>query len=224
MEVIRYRQIAPQKIRADKKARKITFVASDGSRDTAGTVLNPKGWDLNRYNRNAVVGYQHKIYGGFEGSENPDYVIGKGRAYMEGQRLMVDVEFEPKELNEIAEKVYQKLLFGSLNAVSVGFLPKGRGHWGTGEESLSGSKPTYYYEGQELLEVSVVNIPSNPNALKKSFIAQAQAEEQRELRQQQKASAGSRARSALERCTEAVLKAKEALARVALKRSSRRTK
>lgn len=223
MDTVRYRQIAPQKIRADKKARKITFVASDGSRDTAGTVLNPKGWDVSRYNRNPVVGYQHKVYGSFDGTDNPDNVIGKGRAYMDGSRLMVDVEFEPKEINELAEKVYKKLLFGSLNAVSVGFIAKGRGRWGTGEESATGTKPTYYYEGQELLEVSVVNIPANPNALKKSFIQQAQEDEIKALRTQERAPAGSR-RSALLKAQEAVLRAAEALARVTLKRTTKKGK
>ena len=223
MDNVRYRQIAPQKIRADKQARKITFVASDGSRDSAGTVLNPKGWNLTRYNRNPVVGYQHKIYGSIDGTENPDNVIGKGYAYMDGSRLMVDVEFEPKEINELADKVYRKLVFGSLNAVSVGFIPRGRGSWGTGEESSTGSRPTYYYEGQELLEISVVNIPSNPNALKKSYIAQAQEEELKALRAQGRTPAGSRP-SALATGYAAILKALEALARVTLKRSARKTK
>ncbi|MGJ1042744.1 HK97 family phage prohead protease, partial [Staphylococcus epidermidis] len=92
--------------------------------------------------------------------------MGKGRAYVEDGKLRVDITFEPKEFNELAEKVYQKILFGSLKAVSVGFLPVGDGHWGEGEESRKGANPTWYYDGQELLEVSVVNIPANPNAVR----------------------------------------------------------
>lgn len=159
----------PEVRKAESDERKLTFVASDGSRDTAGTVLNVNGWDLERFNRNGIIGYQHKVYGGYDDTENPDNVIGKGYAYVEGGRLMVDVEFEPAEINPLAEKIYQKLLFGSLKAVSVGFLPIGRGSWGKGEESLEGDNPTYYYAGQELLEVSVVNIPANPNALRKGL-------------------------------------------------------
>lgn len=159
----------PEVRRAESDERKLTFVASDGSRDTAGTVLNVNGWDLERFNRNGIIGYQHKVYGGYDDTENPDNVIGKGYAYVEGGKLMVDVEFEPAEINPLAEKIYQKLLFGSLKAVSVGFLPVGRGTWGKGSESLEGENPTYYYAGQELLEVSVVNIPANPNALRKGL-------------------------------------------------------
>ena len=224
MDTVRYRQIKPQQLRADKQSRKITFVASDGSRDTAGTVLNVKGWDLSRYNRNGVVGYQHKVYGSAEGTDNPDNVIGKGRAYVEGSRLLVEVEFEPADLNSLAEKIYQKLLFGSLNAVSVGFLPKGKGHWGAGEEASTGSRPTYYYEGQELLEVSVVNIPSNPNAVKRSYIQEAQEEELRFLRAQKDSKQTPGAKQAEAKLTETALKASEALAKVSLNKMKRRKK
>lgn len=163
-----------------KDSRRVTFIASDSTRDSHGTVLNQEGWSLDRFNKNGIIGYQHKVYGGWDDTENPDNVIGKGRAYAKDGKLYVDVDFEPKEINELADKIYNKLLFGSLKAVSVGFLPIGKGSWGKGEEALDGKNPTYYYAGQELLEVSVVNIPANPNALKKSI--EAQEEEMAELR------------------------------------------
>ena len=172
MPNVNFRCVECPEIRRAEEGRKLTFVASDGTRDSAGTVLNVDGWDLKRFNKNGIIGYQHKVYGSWSDTENPDNVIGKGHAYVDGKRLMVDVEFEPAEINPLAEKIYQKLLFGSLKAVSVGFVPVGRGTWGEGEEALDGSNPTYYYAGQELLEVSVVNIPANPNALKKSLEAQ----------------------------------------------------
>ena len=167
---VRFRTATQSEVRKDEAgARKMTFVASDGTRDSAGTVLNQNGWKLERFNNNGIIGYQHKVYGSWDGTENPDNVIGKGYAYVKDGKLMVDVEFEPAEINELAEKIYQKLLFGSLKAVSVGFMPVGRGQWGKDDESLDGKNPTYYYAGQELLEVSVVNIPANPNALKKGL-------------------------------------------------------
>lgn len=180
MDKVLIRTITPE-VRKSKDSRKVTFVASDGTRDSAGTVLNQDGWDLERFNKNGIIGYQHKVYGGWDDTDNPDNVIGKGHAYVEDGKLMVDIEFEPKEINELAEKVYQKVLFGSLKAVSVGFLPIGKGEWGKGEEAVGGTKPTYYYAGQQLLEVSVVNIPANPNALKKAF--DAEAEEVKALRE-----------------------------------------
>ena len=73
----------------------------------------------------------------------------------------------PKDLNEKADKIFRKVKFGSLKAVSVGFAPTGRGH--LGDETRGEDPDVYYYDGQELLEVSVVNIPSNKNAVKRAF-------------------------------------------------------
>lgn len=180
---VSYRQSAIE-IRSKKDdERTITFVASDSSVDSAGTVLNQDNWDLRRFNSNGIIGYQHKVYGGWDDTDNPDNVIGKGHAYVEDGKLMVDITFEPKEINELAEKIYQKVLFGSLRAVSVGFLPTGKGRFGEGADSN-----TYYFAGQELLEVSVVNIPANPNALRKSMEAEndfIEAERKRLLEERQ---------------------------------------
>ena len=168
MDKILMRAFVPEIRKKDTDTRTVTFVASDGSRDSAHTVLNQAGWDLKRFNANPVIGYNHEVYGAWD-TKDVDFVIGKGRAYVEDGKLLVDITFEPKEFNELAEKVYQKVLFGSLNAVSVGFLPKGEGRWGDGEEARGEANETYYYAGQELMEISVVNIPANPNAVVKSL-------------------------------------------------------
>lgn len=170
MPDINFRLINQEELRASEEGvRKMTFVASDGTRDSAGTVLNPKGWDLARFNKNGIIGYQHKVYGAWDDTANPDNVIGKGFAYVKGSQLLVDVEFEPEGMNELADKVWRKLIFGTLKAVSVGFQDLGGGHWGEGDEAFGKERATYYYENMELLEVSVVNIPANPNALRRSI-------------------------------------------------------
>lgn len=166
MDKILVRAFVPEIRKKNTDTRTVTFVASDGSRDSAHTVLNQAGWDLKRFNSNPVIGYNHEVYGAWD-TKDVDFVIGKGRAYVEDNTLLVDITFEPKEINELAEKVYQKILFGSLNAVSVGFLPIGKGAWGKGEEGPGQERETYYYAGQELLEISVVNIPANANATRK---------------------------------------------------------
>lgn len=154
--------------KGEEGSRKMTFVASDFSRDRYKTVLNQDNWQLKDYNRNGIIAYQHDTY-----NSDPDCIIGKGRAFTEldskgKNRLMIEIEFEPAEMNELADKVYKKLQFGTLNAVSVGFRPIGKGAWGKGDEGPGQPNETYYYAGQELLEVSVVNIPANPNALRRS--------------------------------------------------------
>ena len=164
--------LTPQIRKAEdvEKTRTIEFVASDATRDSYGTVLNPKGWDLERFNKNGIIGYQHNVYGdNLCLAPDPDDVIGKGVARVEGEELIVSVTFEPADVNPKAEKIFKKLLFGSIRAVSVGFLPLGEGKFGEGEEKKGGARQTYYYAGQELCEVSVVNIPANANAVRRSL-------------------------------------------------------
>lgn len=157
------RQIDHLELRTiDEEQRMVEFVASTVAVDTYGTVLPPDLWDLSRYARNGVVGYQHDIYY----SDDPDNVIGRGEAYTANGELLIRIFFEPAELNPKADKVYRKVLFGSINAVSVGFRATAPGHWG---RKADGEDPdVYYYNGQELMEVSVVNVPSNPDAVKRS--------------------------------------------------------
>lgn len=155
-----------------EESRTITFTASTPAKDRHGTILNIEGWTIEKFNQNPIIGYQHNVYGDdWFNKPDPDSVIGKGRAYVEGNSLMVDVTFEPKEINEQAEKIFRKVLFGTLKAVSVGFLPTDSpvGRWGEGEEARDGKNPTFYYGKRDLLEVSLVNIPSNAEALMRKF-------------------------------------------------------
>ena len=161
------RQITGLEFRAqDPDRRMVEFVASTNAVDSYGTVLPVDKWDLSRYARNGVVGYQHDIYY----SDDPDNVIGRGEAFVDGDALAIRIYFEPAEINRKAEKVYQKVLFGSINAVSVGFAPTAEGHWGRRADDED--PDVYYYNGQQLLEVSVVNVPSNPDAVKRSIEAE----------------------------------------------------
>ena len=167
-KIIRRWNDAPEIRKVDEETRTVEFVASDNSVDSYGTVLPVDKWDLKRYESNGIVGYMHDVYGEtFTKSADPDDVIGKGVAFVEDEKLIVRITFEPKELNEKADKIFRKLQFGSLHAVSVGFRATAKGH--KGDESRGEDPNVYYYGGMELLEVSVVNIPSNANALKRSI-------------------------------------------------------
>lgn len=155
-----------------EKTRTMQFVLSTYTRDGHGTVLNQDGWSLDRYRKNPVVAYQHTLSGGFCTDPNPDYIIGKSLSIeLEGEgrekRLVAAVQFEPAEINPLAEKIFQKVLFGSLSRCSVGFVEVGRGKYGEKEEAKGGARETYYFSGQELVEWSIVNVPSNPDAGKR---------------------------------------------------------
>ncbi len=162
----------PEARKAVEESRKVTFVISSDAKDRHRTVLNMKGWKLDNYNRNPIVGYQHNVYGdNMCTAPNPDDVIGKSRVWLDDKdRLMGEVEFETADINPQAEKIFRKVLNGTLSATSVGFLEVGKGK--TVEEKDANGRvtdTTYFFEGQELLEFSVVNIPSNPEATKKSL-------------------------------------------------------
>jgi hypothetical protein len=156
------------------ESRIIPFILSTFAKDRHGTVLNQDNWKLDNYRLNPVIAYQHNLSGGMCTDPNPDFVIGKSVSIgMEGQaqdrRLIAAVEFEPASVNPLAEKIFQKVLFGSLSRSSVGFLEVGEGRYGEGEEAQGRSEETYYFAGQELLEASIVNIPSNPQAGKRDI-------------------------------------------------------
>ena len=151
-------------------SRTAEFVISDETKDRHGTVLKVNRWDLEAYKKNPIVGYMHNVHGSFFGEDNPDAVIGKTvKLFTEGKQLIAQVEFEPPELNPLAEKIFQKVKFGTLRTASVGFMPKGEPEWGKGNQAKGKEDATLFYPGQELLEWSVVNIPSNPNAAKREL-------------------------------------------------------
>jgi hypothetical protein len=153
-----------------EETRTVEFVISNGTKDRHGTVLNPDGWSLNNYKLNPIVGYQHNVYSTY--NPNPDSIIGSGDAYTEKKELIGKVKFEPEKINPLAEKIFQKVLIGTLRATSVGFIPVGKGNYGKDSEGPGEANETYYYAGQELLEFSIVNVPSNPKATKRVIFEQ----------------------------------------------------
>tara|TARA_Y100000296_G_C5163704_1_gene253327 strand:+ start:329 stop:916 length:588 start_codon:yes stop_codon:yes gene_type:complete len=145
----------------DVENRTAEFVISDNTKDRHNTVLDVDGWHLDNYNKNGIVGYQHDVYG--EDQANPDNVIGIGKAEMRDGKLIGIVTFEPENINPLAEKIFQKVQFGTLRATSVGFNPLEQGEFRKIEDS---DAEIYHYGKRDLLEFSIVNIPSNPNAVR----------------------------------------------------------
>jgi hypothetical protein len=168
---IEYRFAELRAVPADvDETRTVEFVISNETRDRHGTVLRAGGWKLDNYKRNPVVGYNHTLHGGFFTNASPDDIIGKGEVYQDGKNLIGRVTFEPPEMNPLAEKVFQKVKFGTLRTASVGFIPLGEGEYGKGKEARGGEIETLYLPGQELIEWSIVHIPSNPRAAKRAIM------------------------------------------------------
>lgn len=159
-----------------EETRTLDFIINVDVKDRHKDVLNYDNWQLDNFNSNSIIGYQHNVYGdNMCNPPNPDDVLGKGIASIDsyrGKRVLVSTAtFEPKEMNQLAEKVFRKVLFGTLKAASVGILPVG-GEIKT--EYIKDAKgvvvdQTNFWPGQELLEWSIVNIPANQEAVRRSM-------------------------------------------------------
>jgi HK97 family phage major capsid protein/HK97 family phage prohead protease len=150
------------------KPKAYKFRANDGDWDRYQDRLSVAGWQLDAFNANPVILYNHDAGdGGWLGLARKDVLpIGRGRAYVEGDALMVDIEFDQDD--EFARKVESKVEKGILNAVSVRYVMK-RYH----ENERGG----YDCDEQELLEISVVTIPGNQRAVRVKSLDDLSSEE-----------------------------------------------
>lgn len=127
-----------------------TFLATTESVDRDGEIITADGWDFAAFERNPVILDGHDYYSGCKA------VV--GRAVSPLRRVEagweVDVEFAPTEEGKRVELLVDG---GFIKAVSVGFMPKKI-------ERAKGEPPKH--TEKELLEISVVPIPSNRDALR----------------------------------------------------------
>ena len=145
---------------ADDDTRQIEFVISSEAVDSYDTVFKMDGWDLTRYAKNPIVCYQHR-----SNTDNPDDIIGTSQVFVDGDQLIGRVTFEAGEINPKAEKVYQKVLAGTLKMASVGAqIIDGR----MGDEKRGEDKNILYFTQQRLMEWSIVSAGANPDALKRN--------------------------------------------------------
>lgn len=140
----------------EQPSRVRRFVLSDESVDSYNSVIKADGWELERFEKNPVVLFGHNSW---------SHPIGKGKAFVEGTQLMLDVTFLPEDVNPIAERTLRIIDEGLMGA-SVGFDPL---EWEIDEDRATGDEDWWNapikYTRQSLLEASIVTIPANPNCL-----------------------------------------------------------
>ena len=118
-------------------------VASTGSLDREGEILDTAGWELENFKKAPILLWSHRAM------DPPIGKITKIWKSIKEDRLKFDAEFAEEE-NPFAKVIADLMRKKFLTKFSVGFIPKER----DGERYLK----------QELLEISVVNIPANPEA------------------------------------------------------------
>ncbi len=138
----------------------LDFIASTATLDRYREVIEPSGWRLDSYRSNPVFQNAHN-YGDIL------FTLGKAlrtevRSVVGEQALYQRIQFAT-EINPVARIAYGLYKGGFLNAVSVGFIPLRWEDGGKGSDSATA--PRRRYLEQELLEVSAVAIPANPDAL-----------------------------------------------------------
>jgi HK97 family phage prohead protease len=156
----------------DPEKRSFDVVASTDTIDGHGDVVE-QTFDLKRYKKNPVVLWMHNSFGFLDGSRAEDFLpIGRAESVKvtDGQ-LEARIFLATADANPIAEKVFLLWQQKILRAVSIGFRP-GKV---TREENTDTGKVTYRLANNELFEISVVAIPSNPDAVAKSLQEQEQA-------------------------------------------------
>jgi hypothetical protein len=144
----------------------LDFISSDETLDRYGEIISAAGWKLDNYIRNPVFQNAHQ-YG------NIIFTLGRAlitevRQVAGRQALFQRIQFavNANPMSRIAHRLYSD---GYLHTVSVGFIPI---RWEDGPQSSSSSFSSSSsvpfrrrFLEQELLEVSAVSIPANPNAL-----------------------------------------------------------
>jgi len=132
--------------------RQYEFVASTSTQDRDGEVINAEGWDTKNFKKNPVIMYAHDYH---------SLPVGRApRVWMSDGKLKNTVEFPPEGTYEFADIVERLVDTGYLKTESVGFIPK---KWEDGDGEKA---PRRTYTKQELLEISIVPVPSNPDALR----------------------------------------------------------
>ena len=131
------------------------FRASTADVDRHGTIIEPRGIDTSNFENNPVFAWGHDAY------DEPDIenILGRVTEYKRTDEAFdIGVEWAPHERAQMARNLVKA---GFLSAVSVGFIPD--------ESAMStrsvGEYEVPVYERTELVEVSLVPVPSNPQAV-----------------------------------------------------------
>ena len=137
----------------------ISAVVSTESKDRDGDVIKAEGWDLDNFNRHSVMLANHDYHslksqiGTWEKME------------VVGNTLQGVAKFFIGKGNEEADWAFELAKMKKL-AFSVGFIPNMDKAVPLHKDDAFGVRGMEF-NGQELLEVSAVTVPSNPDALQR---------------------------------------------------------
>lgn len=139
--------VAP--VSANTDERTVEIVAATSARDRQGDVVEPAGLDFSNYLKNPVVLWAHDL-------ERPP--VGKITGVrVTSEAVAATVRFAD---TEFAAEVFSLYAGGYLSAWSIGFIPR---RWERIDPT--GREAGYRVLEAEVVEVSAVPVPANPEAL-----------------------------------------------------------
>lgn len=124
----------------------LVAVASTNAVDRHGEIVDNNGWDLKAYKKNPLILWAH---------DHTEPAIGvSAKTWIEGTGKKAQLMIKPviHEVTEKAKAVKALVEMGVIKSLSVGFRP-------------IESKDGVTFDKNELLEVSVVNVPANSDAM-----------------------------------------------------------
>lgn len=138
-------QISSLEVKGEDSDRKFRVVASTEDTDRSWEIIKVAGWDWENYMKNPVIIANHDYQ-----IEN---IVGKAtKIWVEDGKLVIEGVFSKSNpLGVLLADLYDE---GMVKTVSVGFIPKQRQ-----EDNRR------IITSAELLELSFVAVPCNPNAL-----------------------------------------------------------
>ncbi len=139
----------------DDKNRTFRAIASTSIEDRQGDVLEQNGWDLANFIANPVIPWCHDYY-------QPPVARATEIGVADGV-LQFTYQAPPKGIYEFADTIWDLYRNGFMFAFSVGFIPKKKDGSDIGWDDYDWDGNVW--EAAELLEVSAVVVPANPQAL-----------------------------------------------------------
>ena len=127
------------------------FVLSDETVDRQGDIVRAKGWDLSSFRANPIALFAH----------SHDKVLGVWKnVRVQGKQLLGQLQLAEPGTSPLVDETRRLMQQGILKAVSVGFQaleyePRKKDQPWKGRDIMKAS----------LMEVSVVAVPANPNAI-----------------------------------------------------------
>ena len=137
----------PVEIRKSADGQFMVVLSTDGV-DRDRDIIDPQGWRLANFRLNPVVLWQHR-------RELPPIARAMD-IRVSGSRLIASLEFPPTGVSPLADEINGLMGAGFLHSASVGFLPI--------QSVYNAERDGLDILEAELLEFSIVNIPSNAEA------------------------------------------------------------